>query len=46
LRVIFIGGVEQGAAETYAHNTEIWDVPEEGIFAAIVLVDPMDRIQN
>lgn len=44
LRVIFVRGVEEGAAEADAHDAEIWDVPEEGIFTAPVLVDPMNGV--
>lgn len=44
MRVIFVRGVEEGAAEADTHDAEIWDVPEERIFAAPVLVDPMDGV--
>lgn len=44
MRVIFVRGVEKCAAKTDAHDTEIWDIPEEGIFATPVFVDPMDGI--
>lgn len=36
--------MEEGTAEADAHDAEIWDVPEEGIFATPVLVDPMDGV--
>lgn len=44
MRVIYIRGVEDGAAEANAHDAEIWDVPEEGILSAPVLVDPMNGV--
>ena len=44
LRVILVRGVEEGAAEAYTHDAEIWNIPEEGIFATVVLVDPMDGV--
>lgn len=44
MSVIFVRGVEEGAAKADAHDAEIWDVPEECIFAAPVLVDPMDGV--
>lgn len=44
MRVIFVCGVEDGAADADAHDAEIWDVSEEGIFAAPVLVDPVDGV--
>lgn len=44
LRVIFVCGVEEGAAKADAHDAEIWDVSEEGILATPVLVDPMDGV--
>lgn len=44
LRVIFVRGVEEGAAEADAHYAKIWDVSEEGILTAPVFVDPMDGI--
>lgn len=44
MRVIYVGGVEDRAAETDAHDAEIWDVPEEGILTAPVLIDPMNGV--
>jgi hypothetical protein len=36
--------VKDGAAKANAHDAKIWDVSEEGIFAAPVLVYSMDSI--
>lgn len=44
LRVVFVCGMEEGAAKADAHNAEIWDVSEEGILTTPVLVDPMDGV--